>query len=54
MSLAVSLGPRHRLIPEVNGPFLLEGCLSLSFIRISAEFLISDTRLVRALIALLR
>jgi hypothetical protein len=54
MSLAISLGPRRRLIPKANSPFLPIRYLSFSFIRMSAEFLISNNRLVRALTALLR
>jgi hypothetical protein len=54
MSLAVGLGPRRRLAPKANGPFLPGGCLSFSFVRILAKFLTSDAGLVRALIALLR
>jgi hypothetical protein len=54
MSSAVSLGPRRGLAPKANGPFLPIRCLSFSFARMSAEFLISDNRLVRALAALLR
>jgi hypothetical protein len=54
MSSAVGLSPRRRLTPKANGPLLPIGCLSFSFTRMSAEFLISKVRLVRALIALLR
>lgn len=54
ISLAVGLSPRRRLAPKANSPFLPIGCLSFSFIRMSAEFLASNVRLVRALIALLR
>jgi hypothetical protein len=54
MSSAVGLGPGRGLTPEANGPFLPRGCLSFSFVRISAEFLASDAGLVRALAALLR
>jgi hypothetical protein len=54
MSSAVGLGPRRRLAPKVNSPILPIRCLSFSFIRMSAEFLISNDRLVRALAALLR
>jgi hypothetical protein len=54
MSSAVGLGPRRGLAPEANGPLLPIGCLSFSFARMSAEFLTSEVRLVRALAALLR
>jgi hypothetical protein len=54
MSLAVGLSPRYRLTPKVNSPLLPIGCLSFSFARMSAKFLISKVRLVRALTALLR
>jgi hypothetical protein len=52
--LAVGLGPGRGLAPEANGPFLPIGCLSFSFVRMSAKFLASDVGLVRALAALLR
>jgi hypothetical protein len=54
MSLAIGLSPRHRLTPKANSPLLPIGCLSFSFTRMSAEFLISKVRLVKAFTALLR